>query len=55
MHYKKYRACNDFFLLLFQDPHVRIVGKNSDVMKAKEQILHSLDSRVSRKQQQLKK
>lgn len=35
--------------ILFSDPHVRIVGKNSDVMKAKERILTSLDSRVSEK------
>ncbi|XP_031619044.1 protein bicaudal C [Contarinia nasturtii] len=31
-----------------KDPHVRIVGKNSDVMKAKEQILNRLDSRGCR-------
>lgn len=32
-----------------KDPHVRIVGKPDDVSKAKDQILESLDSRVSLK------
>lgn len=31
---------------LFSDPHVRIVGKNADVLKAKELVLTCLDSRV---------
>lgn len=34
--------------VFFLDPHVRIFGKNSDVMNAKERILTSLDSRVSK-------
>lgn len=34
--------------MFFLDPHVRIFGKNSDVMNAKERILTSLDSRVSK-------
>lgn len=29
------------------DPHVKIYGRKSDVMEAKERILNFLDSRVS--------
>jgi hypothetical protein len=35
------------FFLLFSDPHVRIVGKQEDVMSAKDKIMLKLDSRVS--------
>lgn len=31
---------------IFLDPHVRILGKSEDVMKAKDRILAALDSRV---------
>lgn len=44
--YDKYFKILRFVFLL--DPHVRIFGKNSDVMNAKERILTSLDSRVSK-------
>lgn len=30
-----------------KDPHVRIVGRQENVLKAKERIMASLDSRVS--------
>lgn len=30
-----------------KDPHVRIVGKPDDVLKAKERVMTSLDSTVS--------
>lgn len=33
-------------MIHFADPHVRIVGRNSDVSKAKDLVLNSLDSRV---------
>lgn len=36
-----------FHKISFSDPHVRIVGEKSDVLKAKELVLTCLDSRVS--------
>lgn len=38
---------NTIHLLLFSDPHVRIVGKVEQVQRAKDNILSTLDSRVS--------
>lgn len=41
------KLCN-FTNIQFSDPHVRIVGKSPDVLKAKELVLTCLDSRGCR-------
>lgn len=41
------RLCFFFNVLSCVDPNVRIVGKPDDVLKAKDKILESLDSKVS--------
>lgn len=41
----KTQTCDDYEL--FSDPHVRIVGRKEDVLRAKDKVMAVLDAKVS--------